>query len=266
MIQYLCMFIMNLSADGLPKSCSNKPQISRQSCSSASSTKDFGTNGTANSGAWPAKLYEKDDKISSTPKQKQQHRIKLLWFGTILGTKDCVFFVFEKKRHPLLASLKAWKRGTLEDCKAHHLSHRSDVPRCWPFPSPGFPHVSRPQRLQDFKASIRLAWLQTLKNVGSILRETMGQSIFTTWVLYVWNKHVGKKHPKTTDFFIKRSWVSNIPTTFPFRPGKAMSPIEIMIPGLVVGRHSSIGSWELRCQLDVNWNLPRSIFQQKLDT
>lgn len=151
-----CMCIMNLSADGLPKSSSNKPQISRQSCSSASSTKDFGTNGTANSGAWPAKLYEKDDKISSTPKQKQPHA--MIWYHfwvQFLGTKD-VFFFLKQTRHPLWPHSRHENVAPWRTPKPIISATDRHMPRCWPFPSPGFPHVSRPQGLQDFKASIRL--------------------------------------------------------------------------------------------------------------
>ena len=84
-------------------------------------------------------------------------------------------------------------------------------------------------------------------------RRTMGQSI----PQHDTAKHVEKNIQKKTKGFygsdrsrIETFRASNIPTTFPFRPGKAMSPIEIMIPGEVA---RGFFDWKWRCQLDVNW-------------
>lgn len=151
MIQYYAaMHVHHESVCGLPKSSSNKPQISKQSCSSASSTKDFGTNGTANSGAWPAKLYEKDDKMSSTPKQKQPHA--MFWYHfwvQFLGTKD-VFFSRNKQgtrswphsRHENVAPWRTPKpiiSATERICRGAGRSHRQDF--------------RMSQGLKDFKTS-----------------------------------------------------------------------------------------------------------------
>ena len=171
--------------------------------------------------------------------------------------------------------MKTWHLGGLQS-EPITLSY---VPRCWPFPSPGFPHVSRPRTFGHESSRVEFG-LELLRNYFKLQNKfgfsyncktikTMGQSI----PQHDTAKHVEKNIQKKTKGFYGSDRSD--------RKNRKIQGFQHPNHLSFSSRQSDVadrnhdtwrsGSWLLRlevemsigCQLDVNFI---AFFNKKLDT